>query len=190
MAKINLLPWREERRAEKQQQFMTMLVGGLILAGLVFFMGYQYASNLLSTQAGRNSYLKQEVGVLDDRIKEIVELDSARAEMIGKMGVIESLQFSRPQIVKVFDSLVRLLPEGIHLNSFVRKDTELVLAGVAQSNPRVSVLMHKLDTSDLFNSPQLEVVQRVSNQDEAVRNFVLRVTEATEALAIKTDEFI
>lgn len=185
MPKINLLPWREERRAERQRQFLSVLSGSLILAGLVFFIGFRYANNLLSVQESRNHYLQQEISLIDEQIKSVAELESAREQLIEKMHVIESLQFSRPAIVKVFDAVAQELPEGIYLESFSREGSALILEGVAQSNPRVSILMRALEENILFNSPQLEVVQRVSNQNEATRKFVLRIEEASATQAEK-----
>lgn len=178
MAHINLLPWRAEQRAERQKQFIQALIAGLLLAAGIFFLAIRYVDGLLMEQEDRNSFLRTEIERVDLEIAEIEALDQEKSNLIARTQVIESLQLSRPEVVKLFDGLVRSIPEGINLDKLTRQGHTLTLEGVAQSNARVSVLMRELEANTVFIKPSLDVIQRISETDNAIRKFTLRVTEA------------
>ncbi|PCJ32395.1 MAG: pilus assembly protein PilN [Gammaproteobacteria bacterium] len=178
MATINLLPWREERRQERQQQFITALVAGFIFAAIILFSVISYANGQLDKQRARNSFLTTEVAKLDRKIAEIKTLDAEREKLVARMDVIQRLQTSRPKIVKVFDALVRSVPEGIHLEMISRDGEMITLNGVAQSNARVSVFMREIEKNDQFEDPQLNIIQRTSTADDAIRNFTLKMKQS------------
>ncbi|MDC9725280.1 MAG: PilN domain-containing protein [Gammaproteobacteria bacterium] len=178
MAHINLLPWREERRQERQQQFMVALVAGVIFAVAILYGAILFADDLLEKQQARNNYLKTEISKLDIKIREIKTLEEERARLIARMQVIQQLQLSRPKVVKVFDALVRTVPEGIHLDKVTRQGSSLTFNGVAQSNARVSVFMTEIDENPEFGESKLRVIQRTSTNDNAIRKFTLAVPES------------
>ncbi len=103
MANINLLPWREELRQEKQRQFLSVLGLVAILAVVVSWSIYTYYENQLDNQRARNKYLESEIQKLDSKIKEIETLENERQQLVERMSLIQDLQKSRPQIVHVFD---------------------------------------------------------------------------------------
>lgn len=180
MAHINLLPWREERRQERQQQFIASLVAGFIFAVAALYGAVLFADSLLDEQNSRNSLLQAEIAKLDIKIREIKTLEEERERLIARMQVIQELQSSRPKVVKVFDALVRTVPEGIHLDKVGRQGDSLTFDGVAQSNARVSVFMQELDQNTEFGEAQLQVIQRTSTsaKDNAIRKFTLAVKES------------
>lgn len=178
MAHINLLPWREEKRQERQQQFYVAMGITLAFAIVVFYIITSYMNGLLDEQTQRNTYLQQEIAKLDIQIKEIQDLEKKRDRLLARMQVIQDLQQSRPKVVKVFDSLVRTVPEGIHLQVLSREGDKLIVQGVAQTNARVSVFMNQLDNDPEFTESKLRVVQRTSSRDDAIRQFTLEVTES------------
>jgi type IV pilus assembly protein PilN len=178
MAKINLLPWREERRQERQKQFITSIIGFAIIAALLLYASVMFANSLIDDQNRRNTFLQTEIAQLDIKIKEIETLEQQRDRLLARMQVIQDLQESRPKVVKVFDSLVRTVPEGIHLEKVIRTGDALTLEGVAQSNARVSVFMRQLDEDQEFNESKLNVIQRTSSREDAIRKFTLGVKES------------
>lgn len=173
MASINLLPWREERRQERQKQFISMLVLGFIFASLTLYIGILSVDSGLNDQYSRNGLLQAEINNLDQQIQEISTLEEEREQLITRMDVIQRLQLSRPKIVKVFDALARVLPEGIYLDKIEKKEGDLILNGIAQSNSRVSVFMQKLEEHPDFEEPKLQIVQRTATNDKAIRKFTL-----------------
>ncbi|HAU14524.1 MAG TPA: pilus assembly protein PilN [Gammaproteobacteria bacterium] len=174
MTKINLLPWREERRQELKQQFFVVLFGVLLIgAGSVYLvdMGVQ---TRIEYQNQRNQFIVGETKKLEQQIKEIEELKKKRESLIERMKVIQDLQGNRPEIVKVFDEMVRTLPDGVYYKRVKATGDTLVMTGLAESNNRVSNLMRNLDASELFEAPNLSKVQAAS-KEQSVNEFDLTV---------------
>lgn len=158
MAKINLLPWRQELRKQRQQEFIAFLMAVVIVAAGIVLVGHVALSNQVSGQEERNAYIKSEISKLDGQIKEIDELQKRREELLGRMKVIQDLQGRRPVIVRIFDELVRVIPDGVYFTKLERTGDTFRLAGVAESANQVSALMRNLDASPWFQNPQLSTV--------------------------------
>ncbi|OUR72462.1 pilus assembly protein PilN [Methylophaga sp. 41_12_T18] len=178
MARINLLPWREERRQERQQQFFTSLIAAFIFAAAILYGVILFADSMLDEQNNRNAFLDREIVELNKKIKEIKTLEAERDRLLARMQVIQELQASRPKVVKVFEAIVKTVPEGIHLEKVARQGNTLTLDGVAQSNARVSVFMRKLDDNTEFEESKLNVIKRTSSKSNAIRKFTLGVNES------------
>jgi len=178
MVRINLLPWREARRQERQRQFMMTLALGFILSITVLYVAVFFADEKQDKQNIRNTLLQREISSLDQKIHDIRTLEQERERLIARMDVIQHLQLSRPQAVKVFDALVKILPEGIYLDKVERKGDDLILNGIAQSNARISVFMQKIEDHPEFEEPKLQVIQRTPTTNNAIRKFTLLVRSA------------
>jgi type IV pilus assembly protein PilN len=164
MPRINLLPWREEQRKERKLAFLVAL-GGAAVAALVAAFGVSlYFSSVISSQEARNARLNSEIRELDKQIEEINSLEEQKQKFIARMDIIEKLQRSRPEIVHVFDQLVRTLPDGAYLTNVKQTKTRLKIQGVAQSSTRVSTFMRNIDASQWLRNPELEVVETKSGQ--------------------------
>ncbi|WP_324732034.1 type 4a pilus biogenesis protein PilN [Pseudomonas paeninsulae] len=159
MARINLLPWREQLREERKQRFLVTLVGVVVVAAGTVFLGDQYLSGAIEQQNARNQFVRKEIAVLDARIKEISELKTRRQQLLERMKIIQDLQGNRPIIGRVFDQLVRTLPDGVYFTSVKMTGKNIAIVGAAESNNRVSNLMRNLDASDWLNAPNLTQVK-------------------------------
>lgn len=182
MAKINLLPWREERRKEKQKEFGMLVAVIAIAAAGIWGMVHVYHSQLVEYHQTRNQYLQNEIARLDKKIEEIKELQREKERLLARMRAIEQLQGNRPLIVRVFDELVRTLPEGVSLLNVTQKGTSFTVNGVAQSNARVSNFMRNLETSEWLKTPQLDVIQAKDEEGQRISNFTLRFTQVIPAV--------
>jgi type IV pilus assembly protein PilN len=159
MPRINLLPWREGQRKERKLAFLVALGVAAIAAGVASFAAYLLYGSMIDSQQYRNDRLRAEIKRLDKQIEEINDLETAKQRFIARMDIIEKLQRSRPEIVHVFDEIVRTLPEGVYLTAVKQTDKRLKFEGVAQSSTRVSSFMRNLDGSQWLRNPELEVVQ-------------------------------
>ncbi|MEW6354565.1 MAG: PilN domain-containing protein [Pseudomonadota bacterium] len=177
MTRINLLPWREARRKELQRQFVSILLGSLILMVAIIFYAHIHIGALIERQNARNDFLNKEIAALDERIKEINTLETEKARLLARMGIIQELQSSRPLIVHLVDELVTNLPDGVHYTRVQLKDTLLTLEGVAQSNARVSQLMRNLEVSPWLENPVLDIIETNEKDRERVSRYVLRVSQ-------------
>ena len=177
MANINLLPWREELRAEQTRQFVTML--GLFAFMTVAIIGVVHLNiaGQISHQQFRNGILTKEIAQLDLALKEIEEQEDTKQELLSRMEVIQSLQQQRPQIVHLFDEFVRTVPEGIYLTSIKQSGKNLSINGVAESNGRVSAYMRNIDASDWMSTPKLTVIETKKGTLRS-SNFVLTTSQS------------
>lgn len=166
MAKINLLPWRQELRKERQNEFYMLM--GLVVAGALFLLYTVngYFSDAIDTQNKRNNFLVSETQVLNAKIKEIQELRETRQMLIERMELIQALQGNRPIIVRVFDEVARAVPEDLYFTDISIKGTQVLVKGVAKSNNRVSALMRNFDQSDWFTNPALVKVNSKSDKEK------------------------
>jgi type IV pilus assembly protein PilN len=162
MARINLLPWREQLREERKQRFLVTLGAVLLASGALVFLGDQYFNSSIENQSARNDFLRKEIAVLDTRIKEISELKTRRQQLLERMKIIQDLQGNRPIIGRVFDQLVRTLPDGVYFSELKMNGNSISIAGAAESNNRVSNLMRNLDASEWLTSPNLTEVKAVT----------------------------
>ncbi|PID42509.1 MAG: pilus assembly protein PilN [Gammaproteobacteria bacterium] len=181
MAMINLRPWREELRAEKQKQFITMLVATVIIAGGLGFLWLNYVESEITYQNSRNAYIEAATRQLDKKIVEISDLRKKKSRLIARMKVIQDLQGKRPVIVRVFDEMVRTLPDGLYYTSLSARNGNLSISGIAESNNRISGLMRTFEASDWFGEPNLSSVAAASSDSPEMNAFSLTVPQTTPA---------
>lgn len=187
MARINLLPWREQLREERKQRFLVTLVGVLIVAGGVVFLADQYLNAAITQQNARNEFVRKEISALDARIKEISELKTRRQQLIERMKIIQDLQGNRPIAARVFDQLVRTLPDGVHFTDLKMVGKSISIEGAAESNNLVSSLMRNHDDSEWLAAPNLTSVTAESADKLDQRNtFKLTVQQTVPSDESKT----
>lgn len=171
MARINLLPWREELRKKKQQDFLAAVGLGLLVTGVIFGAVYMYIEGMKDYQNRRNKILKDEIAILDKKIEEIKEIEEKKNKLLTKIDVIQKLQESRPEVVHLFDELAKATPEGVYLTKFVQVGTKLTLDGKAESNARVSAFMRAIDSSPWMNTAVLAVIKGQGKNNGEMNDF-------------------
>ena len=169
MPTINLLPWRDELRAQRRNQFYMAMGGAFGAAAVVVLPGVLLMNNTIDAQRDRNQFPKDEIAQLDIRIKEIIALENQKDRLVARMRIIEQLQKSRPEIVHVFEELARTLPDGVYLASVKQTGTRLEIQGTAESNTRVSAFMRNIAKSEWLESPDLKVVEVKSGSEKGGR---------------------
>ncbi len=179
MPRINLLPWREGQRKERKLAFAVAMGVAAIAACVTAFFAYLMMGSMIQAQVRRNDQLRTEIKAVDKQIEEINNLENAKQKFIARMKIIEQLQRSRPEIVHVFDEIVRTLPDGVYLTSVKQNAAKLKFEGVAQSSTRVSSFMRNIDGSDWLKNPELEVVQTAKTNPGS--SFTLTADEVSTA---------
>lgn len=159
MAKINLLPWREERRKDLLNGFLVMLGLVALFAALTVGIVHFYHSQLIERQNTRIGYIDKRIKEVDKKITEIKELEKQKEALLSRMRAIESLQRDRPLIVHLFDELVRSLPEGLSIVNLKQEGPKITITGEAQSNARVSSFMRKIEQSEWIKGAKLKVIK-------------------------------
>jgi len=183
MARINLLPWREQQREDRKKRFLIALAGVLVGGIAVIFLASQYLDSAISHQNARNEYIKTEIVQLDSRIKEISELRARRKQLLERMKIIQDLQGNRPIIGRIFDQFARTLPDGVFFTDVKMTDQLISISGSAESNNRVSDLLRNLDASDWLESPGLtEVKANAPGTADQSNTFQLTVRQTQPAV--------
>jgi len=175
MARINLLPWRDERRAELRREFL-MILGAVAAVGvaIVFVAGLAFDGQI-QNQRDRNAYLRKNIDGLNMRVEEIRDLRRKRTQLLDRMKVIQELQGNRPIIVRILDQLVRTVPDGVFYTELRASRQVITVTGMAESNNGVSGLMRRLDASDWFTGSRLEGVRAEPEYGERATTFNLTV---------------
>ena len=175
MAKINLLPWRDELRAQRQREFYVMLAGAAVAAVFAVFVWWYWMGMRLDNQDARNAYLKDQIHQLDGKLTEIKQLESTKSKLLARKEIIEKLQASRSQMVHLFDELVKTIPDGVRLMSMKQNGDTLTLDGVAQSNASVATYMRNLEASPWITHPDLAKTEAKKNDKRERFDFGLSV---------------
>ncbi|WP_394807432.1 PilN domain-containing protein [Nitrosomonas sp.] len=175
MIRINLLPHRELKRKARQQQIAVLanLVGLLAIA--VVMSIHTISAGKIDYQNGRNQYLTDQIAILDKEITEIREIKTQTQELLARKQVVETLQNSRAEVVHLLDQLVRLLPDGVYLQSVKQEGHNITLVGYAQSNAWVSVLMRKLESSQWLESPLLIEIKAMTVNNVRQNEFNMKI---------------
>ena len=185
MARINLLPHREERRKRARQHFFAIAGGTAVLGALIVVAMHGFYAAKIDAQVERNRFLKSEIAKLDKEIAEINKLKDEIQALLARKQVIETLQTDRAQTVHLLDELVRQMPEGVYLKSVVQKGMNVHVVGYAQSNARVSTLMRNIESSPWLATPGLIEVKATHVEKRRVSefnlNFNLKRPEAQDA---------
>ncbi|MFO1419087.1 MAG: PilN domain-containing protein [Methylotetracoccus sp.] len=188
MPHINLLPWRAELRAQQKKDFLTRAVLAMVLTAVLMFAVHLKVDRVIEGQQYRNDFLQSEIRLLDQKIKEIQDLDVKKRRLVARMEVIQELQVSRPEMVHLFDELSRTVPDGVSLVELSQNAKRLVINGVAQSNARVSAYMRNLEASPWLADPMLHVIENKGDKDPKIprgQQFTVQVEQAVEAASAK-----
>ena len=181
MAKINLLPWREEVKRQQVQRFGAQIGAGVAITVLACVF-YQTQINAdLNHQKARNNYLNSEITKLQSELTEISALESTKTQLLDRMEIIQNLQTQRPQIVHMFQELAMSLPEGLYLQNLRQNGQALHVVGQAESNGGVSEFMRKLDSSEWLDQPAVQVIE-TGKDDNSLRKFELNLKQSTPSV--------
>lgn len=175
MIRVNLLPWRAERRMV-QRKHLGVLAGGVaVIAVGIIVVVHGIIGGYIAVQEGRNTYLKGENARLDKEIEEIKKLRDEIAALLARKQVIERLQADRSQVVNLLDQLVRQTPDGVYLKSLRQTGLGVNLVGYAQSNARVSTLMRNFGASPHLENPELVEIRSATVNSKRVSEFTMNV---------------
>jgi type IV pilus assembly protein PilN len=173
MPRINLLPWRELDRKVRRREFLVAAGAAVLPSDVLIGVGKLMYSSWTAAQIEKNNLLKNEIVKLDAQIADIQDLENRKQRLVARMEIIERLQRKRPEIVHLFDELVKTVPEGVYLTQIKENGNKLEIHGVAQSSTRVSTFMRNIDGSMWMDNPQLQVVESAQNSPTGGSSFTL-----------------
>jgi type IV pilus assembly protein PilN len=176
MARINLLPWREELRKQKKKDFLTAMSGLVLLTVGAFVFIHFYIDGMKTYQEQRNQILSEDIARLDQKLGEIKNIEETKNKLLAKIDLIQKLQQSRPEVVHLLDEIPRETPDGVFLTKFTQTGTALVFEGKSQSNARVSAFMRQIEGSKWLQSPVLEEIKADGDAKSTQSSFKLKAT--------------
>lgn len=182
MTRINLLPWREMLRKEREREFYSIAGGAAVLMLLVIVYVHFHMNGVIEEQNSRNGFLEDEIKKVEKQIEEIKGLEAEKTKLLARMKVIEELQGQRPQMVHLFDELVKAVPDGVYLTSLKQDGDSVAIEGIAQSNARVSAFMRNIDASPWLAEPRLNVIQSLDSGKGGQKGskFILNIKQVME----------
>jgi type IV pilus assembly protein PilN len=176
MTRINLLPWREARRIQRQRELIGMLVAAALFGAGIVFLVYTEFAHRIEYQQERNNYLRGEIARLKKAAEEMQELQKTKTRLVDRLNVIQKLQTVRPGMVRMLDELVRLVPQDIYLTGFKTANNQVTLNGIASSDNIISEFMRDLKgVANLFGEPVLQVIETRNVNNVQARVFELVV---------------
>lgn len=189
MIRINLLPYRDERRRARQIQFISLSAFSLLLGVLVWGLVHAAISTQIDYQERRNAYLQEETAILDKQIAEIRKLREQTKSLLERKDAVEKLQSDRSQVVHLLDQMLRILPEGVYIKSLRQNADAINLVGYAQSNARISTLMRAVEDSAWLEAPALVEIHAATAEGVRLSEFTLtfRLTKLQGAGAVNAD---
>jgi type IV pilus assembly protein PilN len=175
MTRINLLPYREEKRKARRDQFTVCAVLVLFLACFIVFAVYTTIDGYVSDQTERNDFLKKTIASLDKEIDEIKQLQEQIQASLARKQIIESLQQDRAEAVLLLSELTKQMPDGVYIRSLRQNGTQVALLGFAQSNARVSTLMRNIEASPWLENPRLAEIRAVTVDKRRISDFNMNI---------------
>jgi type IV pilus assembly protein PilN len=176
MAYINLLPWREAALQAKKKEYFTMLTVVAIFSFVAVFAVSLFYGAKIDGQTSRNSYIKNEIKILDIRIAEIDTLKEKKIALQKRINVIQQLQRSRNVGTKVLDELAKILPSGIYITKIDKKQNVIHLTGKTESNNHLANMIRSIQLSEFFTDATPEFISTDKDKIKFLSEFKMRIT--------------
>lgn len=175
MARINLLPWRAERRKQREREFFMQLGAAFVAAVLFVLLWVGWMGQRIDNQNNRNAFLQNEIKQVDERIAKIKDLEKVRERLLARKQIIEQLQANRSKMVHLFDELVKTIPASARLSSLKQSGESMTLDGVAQSNASVAEYMRNIESSPWMGHADLSKTENTHKDQRMPYSFGLNV---------------
>lgn len=176
MIRINLLPYREAQRAQRGQLLVLALIGILLLAALLYYGIYSIFSARVSAEQQKVQYLQEVTTQLDKKIASIADLRKKRDELLSREGIITDLQDQRDMVVRLFNTLAQITPDGIFLTKLQQTGDSITVDGYSQANNQVAAFMRNIEASNIFAKPELNIISKSKLGNEEVGQFTLQMS--------------
>ncbi len=186
VSNINLTAWREERRKEQLNEFVTVLAVVAVVAVMIWGGVRLYYGTLISVQSERLQYVDTEIAKLEKKIEELKTLQEEKERLLARIRAIEELQGKRPMPVKMLDELVRVMPDSASISSFSEKEGRISIKGVAESNASISSLMRGISGSEVITAPDLrEITKGLVDTEKLGKGKAMQIVAYSEQAASK-----
>ncbi|WP_308861113.1 PilN domain-containing protein [Neisseria mucosa] len=167
LIKINLLPYREEIKQRKRQQFKILMLSSLLIGVGLSAIAYLAINNAIGDQESRNTFLEAEITKLDNDLGEIKKLQQEKENFLAKKQKVEELQEKRSQAAYIIDSLNVVIPDNTYITSLEAENpTSYKITGRAISDNKIAMFMRSLPSTGIFTQPELLEIKKIDNYQE------------------------
>lgn len=166
MTTINLLPWRQRRREAQKKQFYLLLASLFLCCIFVLGNMHFWMEHQIDLQLKSNQFIEQQIKNLDEKLEKIKNIQTKKKQLLSRMRVIQDLQKDRPNVVHLFNDLVKIVPDGLTYHILKRENKLITIEGFAESNTRVSKLMRNIKDSSILINPELQIIREQDAQQK------------------------
>jgi type IV pilus assembly protein PilN len=175
MPTINLLPWREKAKQQREQKFYAVLGGAFLVALLIVGGVMQVIGSQIELQQTKNDYLNQEIAIVNQQIAEIKALRETKANLKKRMDLVERLQNTRNLPTYLFDSLAKIVSPGVYLERVERKGGTIWIQGLSESNNHLANTIRNVETSPWYRNPLLQNINARQDRLRQLNKFSMRI---------------
>lgn len=188
MARINLLPWRDELREKRKKEFIAVSIGVALLGVLGVVGTWMYFDGRLEDQNQANQLVMSTNQNLDVQLKSLEGLQEQRDAIVERMKLIQGLQGQRPVAVRLVDELVRVTPGNMYITKFVRQGDKFTIEGRADSPNTVADLLRGLEASAWYRNAFMNSFLAVEeNKQQPASSLVPRREDSYGSFVVTAD---
>ncbi len=172
MIRINLLPFRSNRKKENIRRQLSIFVLSLILAVVAIFGGNFFLGSQIDDLGRRITTTQAELEKYEKINKEIEEIKKKLDNLNKKLAVIRDLEANRYEPVRLLDTLSQVMIDKRMWYTALDMKAELVnISGIAMDDKTVADFMLRLEGSGLFSAVNLKTLKQVEVQKTTVKSF-------------------
>jgi type IV pilus assembly protein PilN len=172
MIRINLLPFRSNRKKENIRRQLSIFLLSLVFVVVAIFGIYLLLSNQVDGLNSRIASTQAELEKYDKINREIEEIKKKLDNLNKKLAVIRELEVSRYEPVRLMDTLAQVAIEKRMWFTALDAKTDVVnISGVAMDDKTVADFMVRLEGSGLFSSVSLRTLRQVEIQKTNLKSF-------------------
>src|SRR3990167_4976198 len=171
---INLLPWREEIVEYNKKIFSRLMLGAIISGGIfLVFLYYLFFSTINYTKSYTQALEEAKVNLVGN-VTTYFNQKKAQKEVGERFLVLQQLQLSRFDTVRLLNDIVKITPKGVYYSALTRDGNQVTLSGSATSNLLISELMRQLQLSPNLGVTSLQKVEKKEGENLVVTHFDLK----------------
>ncbi|WP_434762139.1 PilN domain-containing protein [Vibrio fortis] len=155
---INLLPWRDELRAQHKKRFIQLVILGTLMAVMGQWAIGHYFQQEKARQQARLNYLEQYIGQLDKQIRSLKVAEREHKAILTRLDVVESLQSGRNKTTHFMNLMPELIPEGVYVDKIKMNGQEIEMSGISDSTARLATMLDNLERSPSLNNVEMHSI--------------------------------
>ena len=178
MIRINLLPFRTDRKKENVRRQVSLFLLSLVLVLLVLFYYNWSLNSKIGKLTKKIATTNAELTKYNEINKEIARIKKNLEVLRKKMAVIAQLESDRHAPVVLMDTMTQVLVEKrMWFTDLSVSDNSVDISGIALDEKTVADFMVRLQNSGLFSNVELRSVKRQLVEKSNLKSFQVVCTK-------------